>query len=313
MSVGVGAHPRRPGEWRYPDRGTVGGRVEPVKRWIVIAVSFVLACVGCARQAPVTPSVSPSVSPSTEAVVIGTTTDPTIKVLAELYAQALTAKGRAARIVEVDDDTNVLVTKLMAGDVDLAPAFAWTAGQVLEVDSGDPSTLVSDLATALDGQVTVLQASGVDHGWRYLAEAPGRSLQELAATDLVVGPAAWAKAPDGPAGLARVYAKKPTVETVDDPAARAEKVRAGAVGVFDGTDPAAAGLQPVDDPLAMVAIDPQVALLNTDLAGDDVVLDVVQQLHGMLGNDDVMAIRSKAATGDLTRAVSEWLSANPLT
>lgn len=32
----------------------------------------------------------------------------------------------------------------------------------------------------------------------------------------------------------------------------------------------------------------------------------------MLGNDDVMAIRSKAAAGDLTRAVSEWLSANPL-
>ena len=43
------------------------------------------------------------------------------------------------------------------------------------------------------------------------------------------------------------------------------------------------------------------------------LLDVVQQLHGMLGNDDVMAIRSKAATGDLTQAVSEWLSANPLT
>lgn len=54
----------------------------------MIAVSFVvLAYVGCAQRAPVTPSVSPSVSPSTEAVVIGTTTDPTTKVLAELYAR----------------------------------------------------------------------------------------------------------------------------------------------------------------------------------------------------------------------------------
>ena len=55
------------------------------------------------------------------------------------------------------------------------------------------------------------------------------------------------------------------------------------------------------------------AVARAKAAGADVVLDVVQQLHGMPGNDDVVGIRSKAATGDLTQAVSEWLSANPLT
>lgn len=40
------------------------------------------------------------------------------------------------------------------------------------------------------------------------------------------------------------------------------------------------------------------------------MLDVVQQLHGMLGNDDVMAIRSKAATRT-TRAVSEVAEREP--
>lgn len=284
-----------------------------MKRFVLIVLTLLVACSGCARQAPVTPSAAPSVSPSAAVVVIGTTTDPTTKVLAELYAQALGGKGQATRIVEVTDDTNVLVTKLMAGDVDLAPAFAWTAGQALEVDSDDPTALVPDLAKALDGQVTVLQPSTVNRGWRYLAEAPGHTLQELSARDVVVGPAAWVKAPDGPDGLAAVYGAKPKVETVDDPTARAAKVRAGAIGVFDGTDPAGADLQAVEDPLVMVASDPQVALLRNELATDDTLLDVVQQLHGKLGNAEVMAIRTKAASVGLTQAVADWLKANPLT
>ncbi|MFT3860699.1 glycine betaine ABC transporter substrate-binding protein [Micropruina sp.] len=285
-----------------------------MKRCVLIVLTVLLACVGCARQTPFTPSASAGGSASASgAVVIATTDDPATKALAELYAQGLVAKGHTARIVEVSGDTNTLVSRLMAGELDLAPAYAWTAAQTLEVDSSDPSALVSDLARALDGEVAVLQPSQVDHGWRYLAKAPGHALSELTGTDRVVGPAAWLKAPDGPEGLATIYGKRPKVETVDDSAARAEQVRAGAIGVFEGTDPAAADLQAVEDPLGMVASDPQVALLRTELSSDDTVLDVVQQLHGKLDNAALMSMRSRAATIGLTEAVAEWLKANPLT
>ena len=63
----------------------------------------------------------------------------------------------------------------------------------------------------------------------------------------------------------------------------------------------------------MVASDPQVALLRNELATDDTLLDVVQQLHGKLGNAEVMAIRTKAASVGLTQAVADWLKSNPLT
>lgn len=47
-------------------------------------------------------------------------------------------------------------------------------------------------------------------------------------------------------------------------------------------------------PKTMIAADPQLALLRLELAGDDTVLDVIQQLHGMLDNAAIIGIRTRA-------------------
>lgn len=282
-----------------------------MKRFVAPLLTVLLVLVGCGRQAPQV-STTPSASASAQAVVIGTTADETTTVLAELYAQGLTGKGRAARVVDVDDDPNTVVSRMGAGELDLAPVFAWTAAQGLQVDSTDPDTLVSDLAAALDGEVAVLQPSDVDRAWRFVSTEKGASLDDLSQDAAIAAPTRWKTAGDGLAGLQAVYHVQPTVTTVDDSDDRLAKVKAGSLGVFEATDPDVLGLQPVEDPLSMVSADPHVALLRIELSSDDTILDVVQQLHEKLDDGVIIDLRTRAKAIGVSAAVSEWLQANPL-
>lgn len=285
-----------------------------MRRFAIVLLSLLMVVTaGCARQAPV-PASDPPASPSTVALRVGATSDQTTLVLAELYVQALAAKGRQARVAEVGDDVNTQVSRLMAGELDVVPAFAWSAAQALQVDATDPQNLASELAAALDGEVAVLQPSKVDRAWRYVSARTGVSLLDLTARSTIVAPARWRAAADGASGLAAIYGAKPAVVVADDPAQRLARVKAGAVGVFDGTEPQATddAVKPVDDPKSMIASDPQLALLRLELAEDDTVLDVVQQLHAVLDNEAIVGIRKRAAGNGVAAAVTEWLKAHPL-
>lgn len=285
-----------------------------MRRFAVLLLGLLLTLtVGCARQAPV-PSSDPSASPSLAAVRVGATSDQATQVLAELYVQALVAKGRPATVVEVGDDVNTQVSRLMANELDVVPAFAWSAAQGLEVDTSDPQTLVPDLAAALDGEVAVLRPSKVDRAWRYVSARSGASLLDLTDKTKIVAPQRWSAAPDGPSGLQAIYHAKPAVTIVADPVERLARVKAGAIGVFDGTEPqvADAAVKPVDDPKTMIVADPQVALLRLEVADDDTVLDVIQQLHGLLDNAAITGIRNRAVASGVPAAVTEWLKAHPL-
>ena len=284
-----------------------------MKRCAVLLFTMVLVLAGCARQAPETTSAS---SPSpTAPVLVGSTSDPTVQVLAELYVQALESKNRAARVVTVGDDPNTQVSRLMADELDVVPAFAWSAAQGLQVDTQDPQNLVSDLAAALDEEVAVLQPSKVDRGWRYVSTKADLSLIELPKGATIVAPERWRAAPDGPSGLAAIYQAKPKIDIVAEADRRLARVKAGAIGVFDGTEPEGADdpLTALGDPKTMIVADPQLALLRIQRADDDTVLDVVQQLHAALDNAAVIGIRSRAATTGIPAAVAEWLKAHPLT
>ncbi len=278
---------------------------------LLLAVLFLAAA--CARQAPTATSEVPA-SRAAAVVRVGATSDPTVRVLAELYAQALVAKGRPAQVAEVGDDVNGQVSRLIANELDVVPVFAWSAAQTLQVDSSDPQSLVFDLASALDGEVAVLQPSKVDRAWRYVATDATLSLLDVTKKTKVAAPERWRNAPDGLPGLAAIYQVKPSAITVADPAQRLAAVKAGAIGVFDGTEPqnGDAALKPVDDPKSMTAADPQVALLRLELAEDDTVLDVVQQLHGELDNAALIAIRTRSAADGVPAAVTEWLKAHPV-
>jgi len=287
--------------------------VGSVRRSVGWLLLLALVFSGCARQAPQV-SPAPSAAASQAPVLVGATADPTSAVIAELYAQALAARGRQARVVEFEDDVNTLVSRLQAGEADVAPAFAWTAAQDLQVDSEEPDALVSDLAAALDGEVAVLQPSKVDRAWSYVTTGTATSLDAMPNDSTLVGNTRWKSAPDGPEGLAAIYRAKPAVTVVDDADDRLAKVKAGAIGAFDGTEPQGmdGSLTVLQDPRAMIAADPQLALMRLDMSSDEVVLEVIQQLHAVLDNAVVVGIRQRAATLGVQAAVTEWLAEHPL-
>lgn len=282
-----------------------------VKRLSVVVMCVLLVLTGCARQAPVPP---PSAAAPTPAVLIGTTDDPTTKLLAELYTQALQGKGRDARIVSVEDDPSQQVARLKAGEVDLIATYAWTAAQALDVDTTEPDALVSDLAAALDGEVAVLQPSGIDRAWRYVTKGSAGSLAELPRSVPVLGSTRWRTAPDGAAGLTSVYRTTASIRVVDEAADRLDQLDGDAVAAFEATDPQAAdaSVTALDDPQQMVSADPQVAFLRMELSSDDTVLDVVQQLHNELTTDAVVGLRTSATAVGVTEAVATWLRTHPL-
>lgn len=283
-----------------------------MKTVLVAVLTVLLALAGCGRTAPQTStSASATTVPS---VVIGTTGDETTTVIAELYRQALTARGRVATVASVDADPNTQVSRLMAGELDLMPAYAWSAAEGLQADTGDAANLVPDLAAALDGEVAVLQPSKVDRAWVFVSAKPDQSLDGRPNRTRFAAPTAWRDAGDGEAGVKAVYGFTPTVTVVDDPEARLAQVTDGAVGVFDGTDPQAgdAAVHPVTDSRTMVSADPQVALLRLELSEDDTVLEVVQQLHAQLDNAAIVSIRRQAATSGVPDAVARWLQEHPL-
>lgn len=279
--------------------------------WVVLSV-LLLVFTGCAREAPHTSDTASAAA--VPHVVVGATGDQTTQVIAQLYAQALTARGRSATVASVDADPNTQVSRLMAGELDLVPAYSWSAAEALQADTGDPQSLVSDLAAALDGEVAVLQPSKVDRAWVFVSAKAGQSLLGLPNRTRIVAPSAWRVAGDGEAGVKAVYGANPTVTVVDDVDARLKQVQDGAIGVFDGTDPQsrADGVHLVEDPKTMVSADPQVALLRLELSQDDTVLDVVQRLHAKLDNNAIVSIRERAATSGVPDAVAQWLRENPL-
>ena len=282
-----------------------------MKRCAVLLLTIVMALAGCGRQDP--QAASASASPAEAQVLVGSTSDQAVQVLAELYVQALASKNRDARVVVVDDDPNAQVSRLMADELDVVPAFAWSAAQALQVDTQDPQSLVSDLAAALDDEAAVLQPSKVDRRWRYVSRSV-TSLLDLSAKTTVVAPERWRAAPDGPSGLAAIYRAKPSVTVLADANQRLAQVKKGAIGVFDGIEPqgADAGLKVLADPKTMIVSDPQIALLRIQRAEDDTVLEVIQELHGALDDAAVIGIRKRAATIGVPAAVAEWLKAHPV-
>ncbi|MFT4217979.1 MAG: glycine betaine ABC transporter substrate-binding protein [Micropruina sp.] len=279
----------------------------------VVLLAMTLAMVGCARQAPQAEAPQAS-SPAMAPIRVGVSSDPTIQVLGELYAQALVAKGHPASVVDADDDVSAQVSRLMADELDVVPGFAWSAAQELQINADDPRSLVSDLAVALDGEAAVLRPSKVDRAWRYVSTRTGASLLDLSATTTIVAPQRWRAAPDGPSGLAALYGAEPKVTIAADADERLAQARDGAIAVFDGTEPQGsdAAMKLVDDPKTMIASDPHVALLRLGVAEDETVLEVVQTLHDVLDNAAIVEIRTRAATNSVPAAVGEWLAAHPV-
>ena len=298
------------------------GRLGPVIGRL-LALLLLVGLAGCAVRPPEPTGPPTSTSPSATtraALQVGDDGSAEGRVLAEVYVQALQAKGIAAERHRVTGGLDVIVPDLTRGRVAVLPVFARTAASELGLGELPPGSdeIVSALARALDGEAAVLKPSAVTHEPIYAMTGVGArrakaaSLADLAKlTDLALAlPTSLAKAPDGPEGLAAAYDLAPELRTIDDPAERLRALQNVHVQVaaFRPTEAAGATLDLVvlTDPDVLIQPDPQVALLSPDLAEDADVVTCLQAVHEVLGNADVARLAA-AGDGGLSAAVTGWL------
>ncbi|MBK8458885.1 MAG: hypothetical protein IPL43_00600 [Micropruina sp.] len=287
--------------------------------WL-LAAALLLA--GCGVTAP-TVAPSPSGSPTaTLAVASDGTADSAL--LAEIVTQALVAKGRPAAVTTLP--TADALAAVTAGSVAVLPAFA--RGLLAGVSGSEAQlsveAMVQQLATDLEDEAGVIQASGIDAGGRYVVtEAFATkhkltSLTELGSVEelRLVGPGAASALSDGPSGLLAVYGVKATWSPQDDPALRISALESDTADVayLSRIDLAGAALNLVtlEDPLGVLQPDPQVLLITPALRDDLDVLEVLQAVQTLLTDENFAALRVQAGNAGVGPAVHGFLATNGL-
>lgn len=293
------------------------------RRWMAALAAGILLA-GCGQVAPPGVDVAATSAPAAP-IGIGSDGTPTGDLLAALYVAALEAKQIPAETEELS--AAWVVPALTDGSPAVMPAFAATllesvAGQVSPDD--DPETIISDLATAIEPELGVLQASRVDGAlvWTVTTEVADEGVGDLSSLGewgperVVAAPSFALDSGAGVPALQVAYGSQAGVLELDDPDERLAALQDGRAdaAAFRRTEATQlAGLVELSDPIGMGAPDPLVAVLNSDLAQDrpDVVL-VIDAVQQALTTESLAALQSAAAARDPEQAIGDWLSAEGL-
>ncbi len=293
------------------------------RRGLLLAAGALLAA-GCAR---VSPLAVPSPSPTVRArpLAVGDDGTPAGALVAELVCRALLAKGRSASVTATGADWQAAL-----GDGSLAayPAYGATLWAQLS-DADEPPAgvdeLLTDVASLVAPEVSMLAASGVDGGLVWLvtgrtARAGITGLDRIAAWSkgkVAAVPALAASRSDGVPGIEGVYRAAFRLATVEDPAQRAAQLVSGKVSLaaFRRTEyTGQANLVALADPDRFAVTDPLVVLLDSALgeAEPEAVL-AISGVTDLLTTEALVELQSRVVDGSSVGDVAgEWLSTNGL-
>ncbi len=325
MSGVHNSEPRRDERFGPLDSGRTG-RLSEVIRRLLTALTVAMALAACGSVPPSAPPSSVAVrSPASVAVsIVGTDGTALGQLVAELEAQALSAKGMPATTELAPSNLDDAVAKLSSGDLSVLPVFARTAATALdlgELPSGAPD-LVQALAQSLAGEAAVMQPGKVTADPVFVVRSEDASeygvssladLSTLKQPVPIAAPPGFGQAPEGSAGLSALYGVTAHFEAIADPTVRIEKLSTGAVvAVLRPTESRRDGLVTLTDPNQLIQPDPLVVLLAPSLANDQDVVLALKALDDKLTNPELAALLERAAEVGVGPAATEWLTANGL-
>lgn len=270
-------------------------------------------------------SSSSSGSASAGSVVVGSGPSTESKVLAELYAQALTARGLPASTRTDIGPREAYLRALGDGSVSLVPEYAGqlllsydenaTATTAAEVDQALPEALPSDLtlgtpARAVDQDTYVVTRQfSQRHRVTSLAD-----LARLPNGLVLGGPPGLASQGYGPVGLDKIYgAKLEQVKTYESSAVRARDLRSGRIqlGEFRSTEPVISdrGFVALADPQAMILPQHVVPLMRSALAESSTATAALDAVQAALTTEQLAALGTRVDEDQVApqQAAAEWL------
>jgi osmoprotectant transport system substrate-binding protein len=269
-------------------------------------------------------------SGSTQPVVVGSAAFTESTVVAELYAQAIAAKGVQASTKLNIGSREVYLKALQDGSISIVPEYTGnlllnydksaTATTAEEVEKALPEALPSDFvlgtpSKAVDQDVYVVT--------KEYSEANGvTSLEDLkkVAGDVVLGgPSELATRAYGPEGLDKVYgAKIKEFKPYDSAAVRSRDLNDGKiqVGEFFSTEAVIPdnGYVVLEDPQAMILPQNVVPLYRSEVGSDATVTGAVDAVQQALTTEELTALNKQVDVdkSDADDVAKEWLTSKGL-
>lgn len=303
---------------------------------VSLASLLLAACGGGGGTAdPLGQSSSSSSAPASSsagggAVVVGSAAFTESTVIAELYAQALTAKGVQASTKLNIGSREVYLKALQDGSVSIVPEY--TGNLLLNYDKNATATTAEEVAEALPkalpsdfklGTASAAVDQDVYVVTKKYSEANGvtslADLEKVAGDAILGGPSELEKRAYGPEGLDQVYgAKLKQFKPYDSPAVRSRDLNDGKIqiGEFFSTEAVIPdnGYVVLEDPQAMILPQNVVPLMRADLAADPTATGAIDAVQKALTTEELTALNKQVDVDkeDADDVAGEWLKSKGL-
>lgn len=290
-----------------------------------------LAGCGVSRN-PMAPSASPNASggSGTGTIVVGSANFTESMVIAELYAQAMAAKGVESSTKHGIGSREVYLRALRDGSIQAVPEYGGNLLQYLDPDNpaAKPEDIQKALAAAVGPDLAVLNAAQAANQDVYCVTRTYSNQHQLtslaglsavAANDILGGPAELADRPYGPPGLEAIYrAKFKEFRTYDSLAVKVKDLTDNTIQVasFFTTDAAIGDndLVMLSDPEMMILPQQVVPLVRAEVKNNTEAVAAIDAVQAVLTTADLTAMNKAVDVDRLSpaQAAQDWLKSKQL-
>jgi len=298
-----------------------------------LAALLLAACGGTTNPLGEASPPQPSESAAATApVVVGSADFTESKILAEIYSQALQAKGVESSTKLGIGSREIYIKALQDQSISAVPEYTGnlllyfdananaTATTAAEVEKALPAALPSELKLlksfpAVDQDVYVVTKEfSAQHGITSLED-----LKKIASTSTLGGPPELEERAYGPPGLEKIYGAKfkafvpypkypPKISDLDN-----NKIQ---VATFFTTDAVIAekGYVQLEDPQSMILPQNVVPLVRSDVAENQTAVAALEAVQAALTTEELMQLDKKVDTDhqDPAQVAGEWLKSKSL-
>lgn len=298
---------------------------------VAVLLALVLSACGASSDPLSGGSGSASASaPAAGQIVVGSANFTESQVLAELYAQAMKAKGVDATTRPNIGSREVYLTALKDGSISVIPEYS--GNLLLYFDKNSPASTEEEIEKALPGVIgndlKLLEPSKASDQDVYVvtkeySEANGitslADLKKIAANAILGGPGELKERPYGPPGLEGIYgAKFKEFKAYDSPAVKVKDLNDDKIQVatFFTTDAAIAdnGYVMLADPQHMILPQHVIPLVRPDVADNKQAVDAIDAVQAALTTEELAQL-NKSVDSDHKNpsdVAVEWLKSKGL-
>jgi osmoprotectant transport system substrate-binding protein len=300
---------------------------------IGLAIAALLLSACGANSNPLGEATSPQptgASPQAAPVVVGSADFTESKILAEIYSQAVKAKGVESSTKLGIGSREIYIKALQDGSITAVPEY--TGNLLLNFDANATATTAEEVEKSLPavlppGLKILKSSAAVDQDvyvvTRQFSEQHGitslEDLKKIASTSILGGPPELEKRAYGPPGLEKIYGAKfkefrpyakypPKISDLDN-----NKIQ---VATFFTTDAVLAEKDYVqlEDPQSMILPQNVVPLVRADVAENATAVAALDAVQSGLTTEDLLQLNRKVDSEhqDPAQVAGEWLRSKGL-